>query len=192
MKNIWIPALFATILFIAACKHKVKKEEKFFPVLSYIKSQVAHVDTSLYPIQKIMIIDSTHSDTTDMSREQFRGLAADFLSIPDLASAEYAKRFKEEKLYDESLNTVIINYAPVNAEQELVQGEEVLIVPGETGDRVKNIIINTTISNRDGFVQKKMLWKVDESFQVTTISQKPGQPETTTTMKVTWNETPVR
>ena len=33
-----------------------------------------------------------------------------------------------------------------------------------------------------------MLWKVDESFQVTTTKQLAGQPETTSTIKVIWNE----
>ncbi len=184
--------VFLLLLAFSCKKKQKKKEEGFFPVLSYIKSQVAHVDTSIYPIQKIIIIDSTHSDTTDVSREQFRELARDFLSLPDLADIQYAKRYKEEKLFDKSLNTVIINYSPVDAEKEEIQGEEVLIVPDTPRDRVKNIIINTMINNRDGFLQKKMLWKIDESFQVTTISQKPGQPETTNTLKVSWNETPIR
>ncbi|HSU28010.1 MAG TPA: hypothetical protein VLJ68_06500 [Chitinophagaceae bacterium] len=183
---------FAVLLIFSCHKKQKKAEESFFPVLSYIKSQVAHIDTSIYPIQKIIIIDSTHSDTTDVRREEFRELAKDFLTLPDLAEKQYAKRFKEEKLYDASLNTVIINYSPLNAEKEEIQGEEVLIIPQAPEDKVKNIIINTMINNRDGFLQKKMLWKIDESFQVTTISQKPGQPETTITLKVTWNETPIR
>jgi hypothetical protein len=33
-----------------------------------------------------------------------------------------------------------------------------------------------------------MLWQVDKSFQVTTTAQKPGQPETTTIMKISWGE----
>lgn len=33
-----------------------------------------------------------------------------------------------------------------------------------------------------------MFWQMDKSFQITTISQKPGQPEKTKIIKVTWNE----
>ena len=57
-----------------------------------------------------------------------------------------------------------------------------------TGDEVNNIIITRIVSNRNGFLQKNMLWQMDKSFQVVTTSQKPGEAEITTTMKVTWNE----
>ena len=41
-------------------------------------------------------------------------------------------------------------------------------------------------------MQKRLLWKIDESFQVTTIRQLAGQPETTSTVKVVWNEDEIR
>ena len=44
------------------------------------------------------------------------------------------------------------------------------------------------INNRDGFLQKDMLWQIDKSFQVVTTTRQPGQPEKITTTKVTWNE----
>ncbi len=177
------------LLFLTGCKQKDKDEkEKFFPVLSYIKSQVAHVDTSLYSIKKIVFTDTIHSDTTFIPRKEFRNLAKDFLEIPDLAEKKYKKRFTEEKLFDESLNLVIISYKPVNADKEELQKQEILITPNPSGDKVTSIIIDQTTSNKNGFLEKKMLWQVDKSFRVTTITQKPGQPETTTIMKVSWNE----
>ena len=87
------------------------------------------------------------------------------------------------------MNRVILSYKPKDPDKEEIQKEEVLITPNiATGDKVNSIIIDRLVSNRDGFLQKKMLWQVDKSFQVTTTTQKPGQPELTTTMKVTWNE----
>ena len=174
-----------------ACKSKQDKTDKkpFFPVLSFIKSQVAHIDTSLYSIKKIIYIDSVRSDTEYIHRENFRSIARDFLEIPDLAEKKYRSRFIEESMFDESMNRVILTYKPVNREKEEITVQEVLISPGQgTEDKVMSIIIDRVISNRDGYLQKNMLWQVDRYFQVTTTLQKPGQPETITIMKVTWNE----
>ena len=183
----------ALFLLSFACKQKKSnsdqnQNESFFPVLSFLKSQVAHVDTSLYPIKKIVFTDSIHSDTIFVPREQFRSLAKDFLDIPDLTDKKYKSRYTEEKLFDETLNRVIISYKPKNPDKEELQKQEVLIAPGSSGDKVNSIIINRLISNKDSFLQKNMLWQVDKSFQVTTIAQKPGQPEITTIMKIIWGE----
>ncbi len=177
-------------LAMPACKSKKKEpEKKFVSVLSLIKSQVAHVDTSLYSIVMIVTTDSLHSDSTYIPREEFRAAAKDFLAIPDLSDKKVAKRYKEETMYDKTINRVVITYTPENPDKEEIQKQELLVTPNAaTGDKVNNIIINRVISNRDSFMQKNMLWQMDKSFQVVTTLQKPGKPETTTTKKVTWNE----
>lgn len=164
--------------------------KKFISVLSLIKKQVAHVDTSLYSIMKVVYYDSLHSDTTYIPREEFEVAAADFLAIPDLSDQKVAKRYKEEPArYDELLNRVIITYTPLNPEREEIKSQELLVTPNvATGDKVNNIIILREISDRDSFLQKKMLWQMDRSFQVITTRQEPGKPEIIITTKVSWNE----
>jgi hypothetical protein len=182
--------LFAALLTLSACKsNKKTPEKKFISVLSLINSQVAHIDTSLYPIMKIVYYDSLHSDTTFIPREKFRAEAKDFLAIPDLSDKKIARRYKEETLYDKTINRVVITYTPENPANEEIQKQELLITPdAANGDKVNNVIINQVINNRDSFMQKNMLWQMDKSFQVATILQKPGKPETITTIKVAWNE----
>lgn len=181
--------LILALLVIGACKNRKKIEgEKFFPVLSFIKSQVAQVDSSLNSIRRYVYVDSTRTDTFYIPREDFRAVAADFLSLPDLADPEFSDRYTEEKMFDETLNSVLLTYTPVKPEKEIIQRQEVLIKPGATEDRITNIIISLSSGNRDSAVQKRMLWKVDESFQITTTRQKLGQPETTLTEKVIWGE----
>lgn len=179
------------ILFIVtlSCKHKKvpEKKEDFFPVSSFIKSQVAEIDTSLNSIKKITYIDSMHSDTEYVPREQFKNLAKDFLDVPDLTDKKYRDRYTEEKLFDETLNRVIITYKPLNPDKEELQKQEVLIVPDPSGDKVSSIFLDRVINNKDGFLQRKLFWEVDKSFEITTISQKPSQPETTSIVKVTWD-----
>lgn len=177
------------ILCFSACKQKENSSgEKFFPVLSFIKSQVKDIDTSLYQIRKLVYIDSLRTDTIFLHRDKFREEAKDFLAIPDIASSEYQKRYKEEKQVDETLNRVLLIYIPINPEKEIIQREEVLIKPDPSGDKVTNIIINSLINTKDSLVEKKLLWRVGESFLVTATRQLPGQQESTSTIKVVWNE----
>ncbi|MBL7743319.1 MAG: hypothetical protein JNN00_07540 [Chitinophagaceae bacterium] len=183
--------LFSLSLMIISCHSKKKgisRQEKFFPVLSFIKSQVAHIDTSLYSLKKITFIDSTRTDTTYYHREHIRELAGDFLNIPDISGDGFSDRFKEDKQFDETLNKVIITYTPVKPAKEEIQRQEILITPDPTGDKVTTIIIDHFINTRDSLVQKRLLWQVDKSFQVVTTRQLPGQPEINSTFKVIWNE----
>ena len=178
------------ILALPACKSKKKEpEKKFVSVLSLIENQVAHVDTSLYSIIKIVQNDSLPGDTIYIPREEFRAAAKDFLSIPDLSDKKVAKRYKEETILDETINRFIITYTPEDPAKEEIQKQELLVTPNSgTGDNVNNIIIDRVISNRDSFMKQNMLWQMDRSFQVATTLQKPGKPEKTTTVKVIWNE----
>jgi hypothetical protein len=192
MKKTGLFLLILTVMLsLSACKSKKKEKpasEKFISALSFIKSQIAHVDTSLYSIRKIIVVDSTRTDTVYYKREQFKELAADFLTIPDIAASKYEDRFKEEKQFDETLNRVIIHYTPVHPDKEEIQRQEILIQPDPSGDKITSIIIDYIVNSKDSSVEKKMLWQVDKSFQVTLTRQLPGKPETNSTLRVIWNE----
>jgi hypothetical protein len=193
MKRIMLPVfiLLVLVLFIT-CKQKKKETTekiKFFPVLSFIKSQVAHVDTSMYSIRKITFTDSTKTDTAYYKREQFGELASDFLDIPDISDSKYQTRFTESRIMDNTLNKVIVTYTPVNPGNEEIQRQEILIQPNPSAeDKITNIIIDYVINNKDSSVLKRMLWKVDKSFQVIKTRQLTGRPDSTTKIKVIWND----
>lgn len=183
-------ALSASLALLISCGSSDKKnEESFFPVVPILKSQVAQVDTTLNTIRQYVIIDSTNTDTIFVPRDQFRQLAKDFLNLPDISTPEYKKRYTETTQFDEQLDRAVFTYLPVKPEKELIQRQEVLIKHDAGGnDEVKTIIINTVNNTKDSAVQKRLLWQVDKSFQVTTTRQLMGQPETTTTVRVVWNE----
>ena len=184
-------SILLLLIVVIACKQKEKEKtptETFFPVLSFIKSQVAHVDTSFYQITKVTWSDSLHTDTTYIKREDFRGLAEDFLEIPDISVPKYKDLYTEEKFYDEGMNKVILTYRPKNSDTSIIQRQEVLINHNQFGDKVNSFIIYLIITNKDSFVEKKLLWQVDRSFNVVTSVQQPGQTETSKRFKVIWNE----
>jgi hypothetical protein len=185
-----------TLLFtvsLLACNSSDKEEQskkKFISVLSLIESQVKHVDTSLYSIMKVVYTDTFQADTTYIPREEFRKIANDFLTIPDLWNPKVAKKYREEPArYDDMMGRVILTYVPIDPDKEEIKKQELLITPSPVlGDKVSNIMINREISNRDSFIRKDMLWLMDRSFQVTTTSQKVGKPEIITVTRVIWNE----
>jgi hypothetical protein len=185
MKKILLYFIFSASL-IMGCKNKKEDTQKNFPVLSLIKSQVAHVDTSLYQIIRIIKIDST-ADTTYLKLEEFRSAAKDFLELPDLTDKEFRKDYSENRLFDESLNRVILTYIPQKENLE-IQRQEILIMPGNGGeDKVRSIIFDVQKSTPDRIVIKRMLWLVDESFQIVTITQNNNRPDSIITTEVIWN-----
>ena len=188
--KIYLFLLSGLTLVTQSCKQKTKEKEKnFISVLSLIEKQVAHIDTSLYAITKVVYTDSLHSDTTYIKREDFRSVAKEFLEIPDLSEKKVAKLYTEETMYDEMMNRVIITYTPLNDKDVEIKKQQLQVTPNiATGDKVNNVIINMVVNNRNGLLQKNMLWQMDKSFQIVTTTRQPGKPEITTTTKVTWNE----
>lgn len=85
------------------------------------------------------------------------------------------------------LKKVIITYTPVEKDAEL-QRQEIHITPGNgEEDKISTIILNRYQANKDSTIQRRLLWQVNERFQVVTTIQKAGMPEQTKTMKVIWN-----
>jgi hypothetical protein len=158
-----------------------------FPVLSYLQSQVKHVDTSLYSIVKI---SKAHGrlDTAYLRREDFEAAAHDFLSLPDISSKKLRKKYSETKLYDEDLKKVVITYAPKDKEDfDEITRQDVIIDPGEgANDQVQTIYIETVLNKGDSTVQKRMTWNVDKDFQVIRITNKNNSPEDIQTTDVSW------
>lgn len=187
----WLLLPFLPLLF--SCQNKAKKEaadaEPYFPIKSYIESQIAHVDTSLYNIRRIETINN-HSDTTIIKREDFKAQAKDFLEIPDISKNKWKDDYTETKIYDEVLQSAVITYTPKEEDAE-VRRQEVIIKPNANeGDQVRTIFIDRSFEDGSSSVQQKMLWEVNKWFRIVTITQKPNQPEQIKTVQVIWTEGP--
>ena len=182
----------AIIIFLAACNSgKKKSNEKTDSVtsaLSFIKSQVALVDTSLFVIKKIEIRDSLPADTTDIHRNEFRSLAKDFLELPDISLEKYKDQYTESRNFTPEINMVSLMTLPKEPSSAEIQKQELLITPDSEGGKMKTIIVDREWVNKDSSVIKKMIWQVDKYFQVVIIKQIAGQPETTQTIRVVWND----
>jgi hypothetical protein len=184
--------LLICTFFVLSCKSKKKidpdEDTNFFPVLSFIKSQVSHVDTSLYKIIKIVREGST-ADTTYIKREEFREVANDFLSIPDITSDKLKDDYTETRLYDEDLKQVVLNYMPKKPDKEITR-QEVMINPDSEGDKVKSIFIDRVTNNKNSTTHKILFWQVDKRFRIVTLTKSPDGPEKKETIEVVWNDFP--
>lgn len=176
-----------TLLSMQSCADATKKESSLFPIQDFLLGQVASADSSLLPIRMIHLINDSTSDTMFIPREEFRASAREFLELPDLAASEYQDRFQESSNFDPDLERLLIHQTPVDASKELVQRQELIVDPKASGSRIEKVIIQTAFVSKDSSVEKRMIWNTDRSFQVTSIRQMPGQPETISTYRVEWN-----
>lgn len=190
MKIGWL--LAATVIVTTGCNDKSKDKEEeekteYFPALSFIQSQVKHIDTSVYPILKVVKTDA-RVDSVYINRKDFKREAQDFLNLPDLTTKKWKDKYTETKRYDETLNRVIFTYTPTDPEAE-IRRQEVIIQPdAQSGDKVTTIFIDRLLDSRDSTVQKRLTWQVNKRFQIASIVQKEGQPDRVQTTEVIWND----
>jgi len=169
-----------------ACKGKKKeKTGAYFSVVSYLQGQAKQIDTSLYHFVKIETIDST-TDTTSISKEDFRNYAKDFLTIPDISSEEKKDNYKEDNSYDDLLNNILLTYTTNDPDEE-VRRETIMLEPDDLGNsKIKTIIINRIQTGKDSTIEKDLTWHVAKRFQVVTKIQKGNQPEKIKILVVKW------
>lgn len=190
MKQTGIPFIILC-LFIASCGEK--KEEtpgkQFLSARSIIEQDIANIDTSLFSIMRLDIIDSSRTDTSFVPREKFREVAAEFLTLPDISDKKNSKDYTETSMYDAATGKVILSYQPLPDKKVLLQRQDVAVAPnvGSTSE-VSSFYFDYIQVSKDSSIEKKMLWQVNRSFQITTLRQLPAQPEKVTTLRVVWNE----
>ena len=183
--NKWI--VLSLLLFLLSCKSKKDKEEKsLVSVVSLIEGQVKKVDTSLYRITMIQKIDST-ADTTIISRDDFRKMAKDFLTLPDISSEKMKDNYDESNSYDKDMELALFTYTAKNPEVE-IRRETIMLEPDPTGgdSKVKSILINSIRSEKDSIIEKDMTWHMDNRFQVVSKIRKTNQPEKIRILQVRW------
>jgi len=179
--------VLATLLFAGFlyCSCKQKKND-VFPAISFIKSQIAAVDSSVYPIIKLVPRTDSTYDTVYVKKEDFKTLAKDFLETPDI-SKEFGGKYIEERMMNNELGLVVFIATPKKEDLE-VRRQEVRIVPDPPNDKINSIYIERFKSNEDSSIMKRMTWYTDKKFQIITIIQKKNGEEKTSVMDVIWND----
>ena len=178
----------ALLGFLFSCSDKKEKENSFFPVLSFINSQVAHVDTSVYSIIKVVSRNGNH-DTQYIRREDFRKEASDFLNLPDISKGDEAEAYNESQVFVQDLNLVSLSYTPKEIDEDTeIRRQEVMITPGAAeSDNVKTIFIDRWKEYDDSTVQKVMTWEVGQGFEIKKRVRKNGGTDQLERTTVKWS-----
>ena len=185
MKKIFGPLVLVFTLLIACKQKKKSSKEPAISAISIIKGQLNQLDTSLFQITKLETTDGK-TDTAFVKREEVRGLAKDFLSLPDITQNDYAGNYTEERLIDETQNVLSITATAKNDKPEIQK--QMIIVPLDkfAAGNVQSIYIDRIVQAKDSLLQQKLFWEIDKYFQVGNIIQKGILPEKTLVLKVTW------
>ena len=187
MKNyLIIPALIPFLFTACKGKKEIKEDEKPISVLSIIKGQLNHLDTSLYQITKFEI-NGNRMDTAYVKREEIRKFAFPFLSIPDIADNKYSDKYIEDKLIDAQQSTLnITSILKESADAEIQKQIVVVDISDPSNGKVQSIYIDRYINSGDSTIQQKLFWEVDKYFSIGSIVEKEGQPDRTHTTKIAW------
>ena len=185
MKNyLFIPALIA-ILFAASKEKKETNQEPPISVLSIIKGQLNHLDTSLYGITKYETADNT-TDTTYPTRDEIRKIAAPFLTLPEIADKNYYKNYTEERLIDAQQETLNITSTAKDENAEIQKQIIVITLADVSSGKVQSVFIDRYVSSKDSTVEQKLFWEIDQYFSIGSIIEKENQPEKTRFTKLVW------
>jgi hypothetical protein len=175
-------------LFVLAssCKNKSKaKEETPISVISIIKGQVQHLDTSLYQFTKYQKKED-HPDTSWINREEAIRLASDFLTLPDISQKNYRSDYTEERLIDAAQNILSIT-AIAKKEDAEIQKQIIIINLDELASgKVSSLYFDRIKQVRDTVIEQKLFWEIDKFFQEGTSILVNNQQEKTELLKVSW------
>jgi hypothetical protein len=180
----------AILSLLVSCKEKKKKAEvpaeQFFPVTSYLKGELAKMDTSLATFYKIETVDGK-SDTTPIRNVDVKRYAKDFATLPDISSDPLKNDYQATHDYDDLLGAFVFMFT--TKEDHPVRREDVVLDPqpnAQGKNDIQSIFVELWENRGDTTVRKNMLWNAGKDFEVTTVTEAGGS-EKTNKLLVVWN-----
>ena len=197
MKN-WL-VFIACLFVLLACKNSTPPKEdiqpdttntidsssiakEYFPVLDYIKSEIARVDSLQIGILKLTTRRGK-TDSTYIKSDEFKKLSEEFIT-DELETDNFKKEFQESSFYDQTSKTPTFSYSTTNKNLE-VQRVDVLIQTTEGYDKVNSIYMEKITKDADSPIIKKLYWKAGKSFQIITVNN--NNPAEIIHTKLIWN-----
>ena len=171
--------IFATVfIFFSSCTNKSihpsippevipKQIDSFFPVTSFIKGQMAMLD-SLPVTPLLLTIIKGKTDSTWLSKQELKSLLSSFLN-PAITETNFTKLFTEIKFKDETLHAITFTYDPINILPDTValQHWDVYVNP-ETGNVVKIYLVKK-VKKDNKIYTSQLTWKTNQLAKITTL-----------------------
>jgi hypothetical protein len=180
--------LLIFFIFISACNSSGEKKEKpeFIDVASYLKGQLAYLDSIPFSFEKTTLKDSIYTDTVFLSKEQLRTIVMNFLP-KELEKENFQKLYQETLFGDADMNTITLTYQPEEKKDLSVQRVDVYVSP-ETQEISKLYIIRSN-QTKDAALVQQLLWKHNKSCKLITTIYKADNTEQVISEKINWNDT---
>ncbi len=176
------------IFILFACSSKkneksfVQKDTSFYPVSSFIQTELLNVDSMPVALFYIRTADGK-SDTSIVDKKVLHQQAADIIS-PDISKEPLKEKYEETVFMDETINSVTLSYSTEDPDAE-VRKIEVFVSPDT--EKVKYVYVEKTFSRNDSSFTKKMIWTTGKYLQVnSSITPKTGS-QISVQEKFTWD-----
>lgn len=178
------------VVIVIGCKTKKKRPEvsasDFIPVTTYLKGELARLDTSLASFYKIER-EGNKVDTTPIKNLDVRVYAKDFLELPDITTDKLMNDYDINHLYDELQEAFVFMFT--TTEDHPVKREDVTVdpQPNEQGkNNIRSVFIELWQKKGDTTFRKNMFWQAGKRFEITT-SAYVGETEKNKKLQVFWN-----
>ena len=159
-------------------------EKQFYPISSYIESQLKYLDSVPLAIIHYTTINNA-TDTGITEKKDFRTSVGKAFIESDISGADQKKNYEETSFIDATLGVITLSYAP---KRDGLPIQKAYVLLSQENSAVKTIYVERTMQGGDSTVTKKMLWNANKSCQVTSIIQKTNQPEKTIQERFVWDE----
>jgi hypothetical protein len=178
-------AIICSIFFVYSCKSKPAKEKAtFMDVASYLKGQLAYLDTVPFAILKTTFKDTIYSDSIYIKKEQLRSLVSSYL-LPQLEKESFENSFSENTFIDATINTITLTY---NAVDKTLPIQRIDVYVNPETEQIKRIYMVRQEQLKDTSLSQQLLWNHNSSCTIITTYQTGKGQETIINEKITWNE----
>lgn len=162
----------------------VASAQPYFPVASFLQSEIRYVDSLPVGIMKYHA-RGRKTDSAYIQLGEFHKIAAEFIT-PELNDSVFKNHFIESSFLDRSNNNATFFYKAKDPES-VVQRIDVITAKGDVYDEVKSIYMEKRVKTGETIINKRLFWKPKRSFQIITISPDASLEGKTDLVKVVWD-----
>jgi hypothetical protein len=168
-----------------------EKPTSFFPVSSFLKGQLAALDSVPFtPLVYTTINGDT--DSSWLKKSQLREFLAPFFSVT-IDTTNLLNLFRETKFNDQTLNAITFTYEPSGKLPDSVQLRNWNVYIDPASGKVRSIYMvkqftSKELSTGQSYTQD-LIWTTDKSAQIITILNQPdGNSTVLKEQKIIWTD----
>lgn len=180
---------FSMLVILLSCKSKQQQASDpadFVPVSTFLEGQIAQIDSSMGTILKIQRTNGK-SDTSFISRSEFKQQASPFVQIPEISLVKLRDEYEAASMYDELLQAFVFTYTSRDPENEIIRQDVIVAPAGDGTNIIQAVTIRRNVKRGKDYVQQTLLWEADKRF---VIVDQGANEQLASSVEVKWNNLP--